>query len=111
MFKQVGYLGHYFFGEKCTYIESPTNFPVDPKINEKCLKLTTYDHFSLLEMISTILSEVFPSHSSGMLPSFQPPANNFSMAGLIAFGFVPNNSFVPIVIVSGRSVLSRSVMQ
>ena len=38
------------------------------------------------------------------------PEKSFSIAGPIAFGFTPNNLFVPISIVSGRSVLSLSVI-
>ena len=38
------------------------------------------------------------------------PENNVSNAGLIARGFEPISSFVPIFTVSGRSVLSRKVI-
>ena len=59
----------------------------------------------------TILCPAFPSHNSGITPFFHLPENNFSMVGLIERGSVPINSLVPIVTVSGRSVLSRNVKQ
>src|SRR5690625_6478849 len=58
-----------------------------------------------------ILSAVLPSHFSGTPPFFQSPANSRSKNGGIASGSVPTSSLVPMVIVSGLSVLSRSVMQ
>ena len=60
---------------------------------------------------STIRSAACPSHSSGIAPFFHSPAYNLSSAGLTAAGLVPISSLVPTVQVSGRSVLSRSVIQ
>ena len=57
-----------------------------------------------------IRAAVCPSQSSGIAPFFHSPAKSLSSAGLIAAGSVPINSFVPTVQVSGRSVLSRSVI-
>jgi len=54
---------------------------------------------------------VLPSHFSGMPPFFHWPANRRSSAEASAAGSVPNISLVPTVTVSGRSVVSRSVMQ
>src|SRR5690625_2834492 len=64
-----------------------------------------------LRISSMILSAVLPSHFSGTPPFFQSPANSRSKNGGIASGSVPTSSLVPMVIVSGLSVLSRSVMQ
>ena len=52
-------------------------------------------------------SLVLPSHSGGMPPRFQRPSNSLSSAGASATGSVPISSLVPIVTVSGRSVVLR----
>src|SRR5690606_39981996 len=76
-----------------------------------CIKDQNWFLPEIANRFSTIRSAVFPSQSGMDFPRFQFPANNFSIAGLIALGLVPNNSLVPKDRVSGRSVLSRSVMQ
>jgi len=58
---------------------------------------------------STIRSAVLPSHFGGIAPCFHWPAINRASAGGRLLGSVPISSFVPIVMVSGRSVLSRRV--
>ena len=58
---------------------------------------------------STIRSAALPSHFGGIAPFFHSPAINRASAGGSLLGSVPISSFVPIVMVSGRSVLSRSV--
>ena len=63
------------------------------------------------QIISIILSEVCPSQRGGILPFFHWPERSFFMAGAMASGLVPSNSFVPVVTVSGRSVLFLKVMQ
>ena len=50
-----------------------------------------------------------PSHFGGIAPFFHCPAINRARAGGSLPGSVPMSSFVPIVMVSGRSVLSRRV--
>ena len=54
---------------------------------------------------------VFPSHLRGIAPFFHSPAITRASAGGSFLGSVPINSLVPIVTVSGRSVLSRKVRQ
>ncbi len=54
---------------------------------------------------------VFPSHLGGIAPFFHCPAINRFKAGGSLLGSVPISSLVPIVTVSGRSVLSRKVQQ
>ena len=56
-------------------------------------------------------SAAFPSHLGGMAPFFHCPAITRARAGGSLRGSVPINSLVPIVTVSGRSVLSRKVRQ
>ena len=58
--------------------------------------------------LSTIRSAALPSHFGGIAPFFQCPTINRACAGGSLLGSVPMSSFVPIVMVSGRSVLSRS---
>ena len=57
---------------------------------------------------STIRSAALPSHLGGITPFFHSPAINRASLGGSLLGSVPRSSFVPIVMVSGRSVLSRS---
>ena len=57
---------------------------------------------------STIRSAALPSHFGGIAPFFHCPAINRASAGGSLRGSVPMSSLVPIVMVSGRSVLSRS---
>ena len=49
---------------------------------------------------------VLPSHLGGIAPVFHCPAIKRAGAGGCFLGSVPINSSVPIVTVSGRSVLS-----
>src|SRR3990167_3179500 len=60
---------------------------------------------------STIRSAALPSHFGGIAPFFHCPAINRARAGGSLLGSVPINSLVPMVMVSGRSVLSRRVRQ
>lgn len=55
--------------------------------------------------------EVWPSQRGGIPPSGQRPAKRSARAGAMAAGSVPTRRFVPMVQVSGRSVLSRRVRQ
>ena len=76
---------------------------------------TTSDQFSIQtvagEVRPTILSEVLPSQSSGIPPFFHCPSNRRTMCTGMFAGSVPTSSLVPVVMVSGRSVLSRNVIQ
>lgn len=59
--------------------------------------------------VSTIRSAALPSHFGGITPFFHCPAINRAKAGGSLLGSVPMSSFVPMAMVSGRSVLSRRV--
>jgi hypothetical protein len=58
---------------------------------------------------STIRFAALPSHFGGIVPFFHCLAINRASAGGSLPGLVPMSSLVPIVMVSGRSVLSRRV--
>lgn len=57
----------------------------------------------------TMRCAVCPSQRGGILPVFHCPAYSRCKAGWMFIGSVPISSLVPIVHVSGRSVLFRSV--
>ncbi len=65
--------------------------------------------FNSRSRCSTIRSADFPSHFGGIAPCFHCPVINRVSAGGSLLGSVPMSSFVPMVMVSGRSVLSRRV--
>jgi hypothetical protein len=57
----------------------------------------------------TIRSAALPSHFGGIAPFFHCPAINRASAGGSLLGSVPISSLGPMVMVSGRSVLSRRI--
>ena len=64
-------------------------------------------HYSTRSKHATIRSAALPSQSGGIALFFHCPAINRASAGESLLGSVPMSSFVPIVMVSGRSVVSR----
>ncbi len=70
-----------------------------------------HDASSSLSNCSTIRSAALPSHFGGIVPFFHWPAINRASAGGSLLGSVPISSFVQMVMVSERSVLSRMVRQ
>ena len=60
--------------------------------------------------VATILWPAFPSHNGGIREAVVFSFNDVRAASTIAVGFVPMSRLVPLVIVTGRSVLFRSVM-
>lgn len=85
----------------------PSTFMLIPITENPLVSERTYDVSSNRSMCPTIRSAAFPSHSGGIVPFFHCPAINHARAGGSLVGSVPISSFVPIVIVSGRSVLFR----
>ena len=72
-------------------------------------EVSSYGGTSIPSRLSTIRSAALPSHIGGIAPFFHWPATNRASAGGSLLGSGPMSSLVPIVMVSGRSVLSRRV--